>query len=59
MKIRFDLTLLVVILLSVLAVCLESVSGYRQRYGRWLLVAGTHRYANAAGNSDMARETAS
>lgn len=26
---------------------------------RWLLVAGTHRYANAAGNSDMARETAS
>lgn len=26
---------------------------------RWLLVAGTHRYANAAGNSDMARETQS
>ena len=26
---------------------------------RWLLVAGTHRYTNAAGNSDMARETTS
>ena len=26
---------------------------------RWLLVAGTHRYANAARNSDMARETTS
>ena len=32
---------------------------YRQLRGRWLLVAGAHRYANRAGNSDMARETAS
>lgn len=36
---RFDLTLLVVILLSVLAVCLESVEQVRADFGPWLRVA--------------------